>query len=429
MMGTPGKIKTPSLMVEAAFRVWIHLIIVEEKNVMKFFTSGLLIILCICTVFSQGLESRLDSLLQGHVDHGEIHGCIAYIMQKDRVILYKPYGYMDLEKKRVMERDAIFGIASMTKILTAAAALKLYEEEKYLLDDPVKKYIPEFANLRVLAPACTREDSLVTIPLERDITIRDLFRHTAGFGYGGEDVVGRLYAKNALGSGDMTLQQFVQTMSSLPLKYQPGSKWEYSYANDILGYLIEVISGKPLDMYIDEVICEPLKMSSTGFYVPQEKLGKLCNHYEYKDKKLYVLENAGNSRFAKRPIFLSGGGGGVSTIDDYSAFCQMILKHGEYHGKHIFHRQTIELLTSNQIGENSDRSFPVSGFGFGVGVVPGKYCGQTQSCFWAGAPYNTTFFIDFDKQVIAIMLIQNSPWQHLHLMDKFGQIVREEIKE
>ncbi len=395
------------------------------KTIISFFIALFISV----TVYSQNLERRLDSLLQGHVKSGEIHGCQAYLFQKGKVVFNKPYGYMDIENNRPMEKDAIFRIASMTKILTAASALKLYEEGKFLLDEPVKKYIPEFSNLRVIAPECKNEDSLITIPLERDVTIRDLFRHTAGFGYGGDDVVGRLYKKRIVFSEDMTLKQFVQYITTVPLKYQPGSKWEYSFANDILGYLVEVISGKPLDVYMNEAIFKPLTMENTGFYVPQDKLNKLCNFYEYKDNKLNLVEAAKNSKLAKRPAFISGGGGGVSTADDYSKFCQMLLNYGEYNGKRILSRQTVELLISNQIGEIKDRSFPVNGFGFGVGVTPEKYCGGTADCFWSGGPYNDTFMFDYNRQMIAILLIQNSPWGHLGLMGKFKKIISEETKE
>jgi CubicO group peptidase (beta-lactamase class C family) len=381
-------------------------------------------------VYSQSLERRLDSLLQGHVNKGEIHGCLAYVFQKGNVIINKPYGYMDLENKRLMEKDAIFRIASMIKIFTAAAALKLYEEGKFLLDEPVKKYIPEFANLRVISPECKSEDSLITLPLERDVTIRDLCRHTAGFGYGGDDIIGRLHAKKKISTNSgMTLKQFVMEITSVPLKYQPGSKWEYSYANDVLGYLIEVISKEPLDIYMDEAIFKPLRMTNTGFYVTHDKLNRLCNYYGYIDNRLVLIDKAETSKFAERPICISGGSGGVSTAEDYSKFCQMLLNYGEYNGKRILSRQTVELLTSDQIGEIKDRSFLVNGFGFGVGVNPAKYCGGTSSCYWAGAPYNNTYMFDYGKHMVAILFIQNSPWRHLGLMDKFDQIVIEETKE
>lgn len=380
------------------------------------------------TGFSQNLEGRLDSLLQGHIDKGEIHGCIAYVFQKDKNIINKAYGNMDIENKRRMESHAIFRIASLTKVLTAATALKLYEDGKFLLDEPVKKYIPDFSELQVISPSCKNVDSVYTVPLERDMTIRDLFRHTAGFGYGGNDVVGQLYEKEIKFTDSLTLKQFVHDIARVPLKFQPGSKWEYSFATDILGYLIEVISGKPLDICMNDILFNPIGMNDTGFYIGIEKLNRLCNHYEYKENKLNLIEGADNCRFTKKPVFLSGGGGCVSSVEDYSKFCQMLLNYGEYDGKRILQRQTVELLISNQIGDIIDRSFAVNGYGFGIGVNPDKYSGGTKSCFWAGAPYNNTFLIDYNKKVIAILLIQNAPWEHLGLMNKFKMIVSEEIK-
>lgn len=395
---------------------------------MKLITVSFLAFMITFTGYSQKVESRLDSLLQGHVSKGEIHGCLAYIIQNGEIVLFKPYGYMNIESKRAMEKDAIFRIASMTKILTGAAALKLYEEGKFLLDEPVKKYIPEFANLRVLSPECKDENNLITLPLERDVTIRDLFRHTAGFTYGGDDIIGRLYQKKLGNIPQKTLKEFVQAITSVPLKFQPGSRWEYSYANDVLGYLIEVVSGKPLDVYMDEAIFRPLGMSSTGFYVQKNNLNRLSNHYSYDGNKLILADDALTGYFSKKPKFISGGGGGVSSVEDYSKFCQMILNFGEYNGTRVLSRQTVELLISNQIGEITNRQFETAGFGFGVAVTPGKYFGHTKICSWAGSPYNTTYQIDFEKGCIAILMVQNAPWTHLNLMDKFMKIVNEETK-
>jgi CubicO group peptidase (beta-lactamase class C family) len=331
-----------------------------------------------------------------------------------------------VENKRPMEKDAIFRIASMTKVLTATAALKLYEEGKFLLDEPVKKYIPEFASLRVISPECKSVDSIITVPLERDVTIRDLFRHTAGFGYGGNDIVGQLCVRNIHYSESMTLKQFVQGITTVPLKYQPGSKWEYSFANDVLGYLVEVVSGKPLDEYMNEAVFKPLKMNDTGFWVQADKMNRLCNFYEYSNNSLRVKETTENNRFSKKPAFISGGGGGVSTAENFSKFCQMLLNYGEFEGKQFLARQTVELILTNQIGEITERGFPVDGFSFGIGVNPGKNCGRANFCHWAGSPYNDTFRIDYNNQTISILFVQNAPWEYLGLMDKFTQIVAEE---
>jgi len=377
---------------------------------------------------AQNLEKRLDSLLRGHVRNGEIHGCIAYVYQKGEVMVFKPYGYMDIENNTLMEKDAIFRIASMTKMLTAAAALKLYEAGKFELDDPVKKYIPEFAGLKVIDPECRSIETLITIPLERDVTIRDLFRHTAGFSYGGSDLIGELYAKNLNKGYAMTIEQFVREITALPLKFQPGSRWEYSFSIDILGYLVEVLSGEKLDVYLEKALFKPLGMNHTGFYVPAESLGLLCNHYEYSGDRLFVVDKAPNSQFAEKPVFISGGGGAVSTARDYSRFCRMLLNYGEYDGKRILEKETVEMMISDQIGDISDRSFELPGYGLGVGVYPGTNGRTTDGIYWAGAPYNNYYMIDYTKDLIAILFIQNSPWDHLNIREKFRQIIDEETK-
>jgi CubicO group peptidase (beta-lactamase class C family) len=380
------------------------------------------------TVLSQNVEKRLDSLFRKHVDTGEIHGCLVQVVQDKKPLLFKPYGMMDVENKRPVEKDAIFRLASMTKPLTAATALRLYDEGKFLLDDPVKKYIPEFANLKVISPDYKGEGAMITVPLERDVTVRDLFRHTAGFGYGGDEPIGKLYSKMYYDNRHLTLKEFVTGLTQIPLYYQPGEKWVYSFANDVLGYFIEVVSGKPLDEAMEELLFRPLGMNSTGFMVPAEKLNKLCNFYNSYEGKLELFDKAETSKLANRPDFISGGGGAVSTMEDYAKFCQMLLDHGKYKGKQILSPVSVELMVSNQIGEISNRGFEVEGYGLGIGVIPGTNNGKTRRCYWSGSPYNTTFIVDFDKNLYAIMLIQNGPWTHLGLMEKFRQIVVEEVE-
>ncbi len=396
---------------------------------MKSITIILITLIISGSACAQNLVRRLDSLLQGHVNRGEIHGCRAYVYQKGSVLIDKSYGMMDIENRRPMEYNAIFRIASMTKALTAATALRLYEDGKFLLDDPVRKYIPEFTGLRVIAPGCDNEDSLRTIPLERDVTVRDLFRHTAGFGYGGTDIVGRVYTKKIRYDSAMTLRQFVQRITSAPLKYQPGSKWEYSFANDVLGYLVEVVSGQPLDSTMKSLLLKPLGMDDTGFFVPAEKISRLCHHYTYTDGRLTLTDGSIDSKFNRRPAFISGGGGAVSTIDDYSKFCRMLLQYGEYNGKRILRPETVTLMTANQIGEIKERGFALPGFGLGIGVIPARKSGGTSACYWAGAPYNDTYIFNYDKQTVAILLLQNGPWTHLGLMDSFRKVVDDETKK
>jgi CubicO group peptidase (beta-lactamase class C family) len=167
-------------------------------------------------------------------------------------------------------------------------------------------------------------------------------------------------------------------------------------------------------------------MNDTGFWVPADKMNRLCNFYEYSNNTLRVKETREKNGLSKRPAFISGGGGGVSTANDYSTFCKMLLNYGEFEGKQFLSKQTVELILTNQIGEITVRGFQVDGFSFGIGVNPGKNGGRANFCHWAGSPYNDTFTIDFNKQSVSILFVQNAPWGYLDLMDKFSQIVKEE---
>jgi CubicO group peptidase (beta-lactamase class C family) len=385
----------------------------------------------------QGIK-RIDEMLNAHIQKGELAGAVAYILQSGNVVYFKAYGSMDIEHQRVMDKTALFRIASMTKPVTAVAALKLYEKGKFLLDEPVKKYIPELSNLRVLSSAVSAEGMFETVPLERDITIRDLFKHTAGFGYSFEDhPVDKLYRDKKLITVATTLPGFVKNLADFPLEFQPGSQWEYSYSFDVLGYLVERISGQPLDQFIKQEIFDPLKMKSTFFWVPPDKTGNLTCVYEYKDGALKLYENATQNCYTdKKNLACVSGGGGLSddfpggivtTAEDYGRFCQMLLNYGEVMGTRILKPATVELMISNQIAAVANRSFPVDGYGLGVGVKAEKYDGRTQSINWSGGPYNTVFRVNYANDYIAILLMQTLPWQNQGIMGKFMKLVDEAL--
>jgi CubicO group peptidase (beta-lactamase class C family) len=380
---------------------------------------------------------RIDEMLDGHIQKGELAGAVAYIFQPEHIVHFKAYGLMDIEHHRAMDKSALFRIASMTKPLTAVAALKLYEQGKFLLDDPVSKYIPELRNLRVLSPTASKEGKMETVPIERDITIRDLFRHTAGFGYSIADhPVDQAYRDKKLITMETTLPGFIKNLASFPLEYQPGSKWEYSYSIDVLGYLVERVSSLPLDQFMKKEIFDPLKMNNTFFWVPPDKTVKLTCVYEYKDSVLKLVEKSTDNYYTnKKNLACVSGGGGlpddlggiVTTAEDYGRFCRMLLDYGKGFGKRILSPASVELMISNQIAAITDRSFPVDGYGLGIGVTAEKNEGRTQAVFWAGGPYNTTFNISYKNNYVAILLMQNLPWQHLGIMGKFMGLVEEAV--
>ena len=369
--------------------------------------------------------------MSGYIVEGKLHGCVAYVQKEGKILLNKAYGFQSIERKQKLKSDAIFNIASMAKTITAAGALKLYEEGKFLPDDPVKKYLPELSNLKVLTNIGT--DSSKVVPLKRDITIRDLFRHTAGFGYvqyerDVKNEVDSLYVVNKL-SESRTSGEFLNKISKIPLKYQPGSKWEYSYSIDILGFLIERITRRTLHDYLTEALFLPLEMNSTGFYLSKDNALRMTSLYSFTDNKLQLSKDPLKSHFLKKPTIHSGGGGmkgGIgallSTAGDYANFCTMLLHYGNFNGKEILKPQTVELLISNQIAGIEDRSFPLSGYGFGVGVNPSLNQGKTKVISWTGA-YNTIFVVNYDSDLIAIFLTQHQPWGYLNIMDEFVSVL------
>ena len=399
------------------------------------------IIICI-TIFaapclSQDLEQAMDSLMSGYVESAQLHGSVTYVQQGDEILHLKAYGFNNVAQNQKMRQDDIFRIASMSKVITAAGALKLYEEGRFLLDDPVKNYLPQLSNLKVMENPGT--DSARKVKLERDITIRDLFRHTAGFGYAYQesednDTIDKLYISKELSTSYQTADDFLRKLAEIPLKYQPGSKWEYSYSIDVLGFLIEKISGQNLHDYLTESLFTPLEMTSTGFYVSKENVNRLTGNYIYKDDQLELIDDPTKSEYLEIPTIYSGGGGLkdnvggiVTTASDFANFCKMLLNYGMFKGKVILNRQTVELMISNQIEGIEDRSFPVGAYGFGVGVVPDIHYGRTQVISWLGGPYNTGFLINFNTGLIAVFLTQNSPWMHLNIVNKFFVVMSENM--
>jgi CubicO group peptidase (beta-lactamase class C family) len=325
-----------------------------------------------------------------------------------------------------MENDVIFDITSMSKTITAAGALKLYDEGGFLLDDPVKKYLPQFKNLRVMVNMGT--DSSMTTGLERDVTIRDLFRHTAGFGYGwGSDTIDYLYRLNRLNTANQTPEKFLNAITGIPLKYQPGSWWEYSYSIDILGLVIEKITGKSLQDYLKSEIFNPLKMRSSGFYIKEKDINRLSAYYTYTDGKLKYEEYPLPMEYLKIPGMCWGGAGIVTTAGDLANFCNMILNFGNFNGRQVLKAETVELMITDQISGIKEQSSDVPGYGLGVGVIADPTTGKTASVFWKGSPFNTSFVIDINKQVIAIFLTRNGPFGHLDITSKFSKLVYENL--
>lgn len=362
--------------------------------------------------FSSARLQRINDAIRRFVDGGKIAGAVTLVARQGKVAHFEAAGQMDLEARRPMERDAIFRIASMTKPLTATAVLMLFEEGRFLLDDPVAEFLPEFGHTKVFLRETARGPEVTD--LERPITIRHLLTQTSGLTYDfyPDDPVSRIYVKEQIERRDETLAEKVRRVAALPLVHQPGVRWTYGFSYDVLGRLVEVISGEPFDAFLRQKIFAPLEMIDTGFSVPAEDLGRLA--------PIYAPDGRGGlKRYEHRPTrFLSGGGGLVSTAADYGRFCQTLLNGGVLASTRLLGRKTVELMTANHWARDKSTyppSFPVlNGYGFGLGVrtlVDVAQSGLPSSLGeygWGGA-HGTYFWIDPREQLFGVLMVQITP--------------------
>ncbi len=365
--------------------------------------------------FSSQRLARIKPVMQKYVDENKLPGLITMIARHGKVVHFEKYGLMDVGKP--MQLNTIFRLASMTKPITSVAVMMLYEEGYFQLDDPVANYIPEFKNLKVFTSI--DNNGIHVVDQIKPMTIRDLLTHTSGLGNGGENTpVDSMYRAASLSDG--TLKDMIQKLSKIPLLYQPGTRWNYSKSTDVLGYLVEVISGKPFDVFLKERIFMPLKMKDTDFYVPLEKLERIGAVYSLSDsigiKVIMKPDTNSNSIPVK---FLSGNGGLVSTATDYMIFLQMLLNKGEYNGVRLLGARTVDLMTSNHISNKiiPDDGFfgPLltgMGFGFGFAIledyIESDIIGSKGSFWWAGSA-NTYFYVDPKEELILILMTQFVP--------------------
>jgi CubicO group peptidase (beta-lactamase class C family) len=368
--------------------------------------------------FSREGLARIDAFLQNEIDTKKIPGGILLIRRKGETAYFKSFGVRDPITKAPMTPDTIFRIYSMSKPITTVAAMMLVEEGKLGLDDPLSKYIPAFADVKVGVETKGEDGQphLDIVPAKRPITIQDLMRHTSGLTYGffGEGMVKKAYVEAELGKNDPDLAEFVGRLSKLPLAYQPGTTWDYSQSVDVLGRVIEVVSGKSLYQFEKERLLDPLGMKDTGFYVTDPTKQPLIAEPFAEDRTIGSGAQMNDPRVAMK--MESGGGGMVSTVDDYARFAQMILNGGTLDGKRYLSPKTIAYMGSNHIGPGSGvvpgpYYSPGPGFGFGLGfavrtdtgVVP--YQGSVGEMNWSGAG-GTTFWVDRQENMYAVFMSQ-----------------------
>lgn len=364
---------------------------------------------------SERLE-RINKVVQGYVDEKKAAGFVTMVARRGKVAHFGSFGLMDIDSGRAMRPDAIFRIFSMSKPITSVAVMILYEEGHFQLDDPVSKFIPEFKEMKVFVKKT--EAGIETTDAKHQITIRNLLTHTSGLAYGlGKDTeVDMMYQQEKMLKWDEMLEEKVARLVKLPLADEPGSRWRYSISTDVLGYLVEVISGKRFDVFLEERIFGPLGMKDTGFYVPEEKKNRLAAFYKADETgTLGPVNEKFWGRFSKLPECLSGGGGMVSTASDYMRFCQMMLNGGELDGVRVLGRKTVELITMNHLDFKLLSSGPgdASGFGLGFGVLmdvaKSGSIGSAGTYSWGGAA-STGFWIDPREELIGILMTQVLPY-------------------
>jgi CubicO group peptidase (beta-lactamase class C family) len=394
---------------------------------------------------SERLE-RIASAIQKSVDEGRIAGGIALVARHGKIAYVKAVGMADRDAKKPMRTDSIFRICSMSKPITSVAVMMLYEEGRFMLNQPVSDFIPEFKEMKVLDPPYPQDKTSppgALVSARRPVTIHHLLTHTSGLTYGGARL-GKVYRDAGINGGliqnEGTIGDAVKKLAAQPLLFQPGDAWEYSLADDVLGYLVEVVSGMPLDKFFEERIFKPLGMRDTYFFLPDEKLPRLATAYTYYPEKGLqaildgqVVKDGDSTYSADYPYrgprtYFSGGGGLSSTAEDYYRFCQMMLNGGQLNGTRLLSRKSVELISQNHVEEK--RADGGYGLGFGVTSEPKylKELGSVGSYYWGGF-YYTTFVIDPKEDLIAIFMGQLHPSGGLNLDERVKRLAYQAIND
>jgi CubicO group peptidase (beta-lactamase class C family) len=375
--------------------------------------------------------ARVDSAMSAYVTSGKVPGMVVAVARNGKLAHWKAFGMRSIEHRDPMERDDLFRLYSMTKPVTTAAMMMLVEAGTVALEDPVAKYLPVFAGARVWSPAGP-------VAPRRAMTIRDLLQHTSGLTYGmfGETPVDSAYRKAGLMAPRWTLTELVEQLAKLPLVGHPGEVWNYGFSTDVAGRIIEVVSGMPLDRFMADRIFGPIGMKDTYFEVPAEKRSRLTGYYGITNGPPTLLDSPDTGSYTRRPVFLSGGGGLVSSAPDYLRFAQMILNGGELDGVRLLRRETVTRMLSNQLPASliplkvGEIVLPGTGFGLGFSIVvdpPVPGIADRGRAGWAGYA-NTYFFIDPNRRMIAMILAQTFPFGEPPLEPDFRRLVYEAVR-
>jgi len=382
---------------------------------------------------------RIDNLITQYIDSGWIAGATGFIARDGRIVYYKAFGSNDAEKTRALNKDDIFRIASQTKAITSVAVMTLFEQGKFLLDEPVSKYIPEFTHPVVLDKFNEKDTTFTTVPANREITIRHLLTHTSGIEYAGigSPTMRAIYAKydipGGFGSAGISIGEKMKALGKAPLLHQPGERYTYGLNVDVLGYLVEVWSGETLDEYFHRHIFEPLGMNDTYFYIPESKGARLVKVVTEDQNHILINDPTG---FGGYPLltdgtYFSGGAGLSSTIKDYAIFLQMMLNGGEFDGARILAPRTVELMTSNQIGDLY-RVGGIDKFGLGFGLITDEgqlQLGVSEGSFYWGGYFGTNYWADPKKKIVGLLFINQSPLSHGEIHNKFKALTYQTLMD
>lgn len=380
--------------------------------------------------------SRIDNMINDHIAKQLIPGAVVLIARNGKIIYHKSYGYSDLDKKTPLKETDIFRIASQTKAITSLAVMMLYEEGKFLLDEPISKYIPEFKSPVVLTSFSEKDSSYTTEPAKSEITIRQLLTHTSGIDYAAignkemKAIASKAGVPSGIGTNTGVLADKMKILARLPLRHHPGEKYTYGLNTDVLGYFVELLSQTSLDDFFAKRIFAPLGMKDTYFYLPKEKQSRLVTLHEMKNNQLMRLEgkaydNVDPNYPNTQGTYFSGGAGLSSTAEDYAKFLQLFLNGGIYNGVRLISRKTVELMLTNQIQPPLTNQF---GLGFGLETSQNDYQSilSIGSFSWGGA-YNSHYWADPKEKLVGLIftnIYSSSVW---NIGDKFKVLTYQAI--
>jgi CubicO group peptidase (beta-lactamase class C family) len=355
---------------------------------------------------------RMDKFLQEYVDKQKVPNAVAFIARKGKIVYYKGFGLSNTETKTTVKKNDIFRIASQSKAIASLAVMMLFEEGKFSLEDPISRYIPEFKNQRVLDRLNWADTTYTTIPVKSEITIRQLLTHTSGLDYAGigSQEFKAIYAKAGIPSGignhQSTIGAKIKILGGMPLKHHPGEQYTYGLNIDVLGYLVEVLSGMPFDKFLSTRIFQPLGMNDTYFYLPKEKHSRLVAIHQtksgvYAPVKTKIFDGVNPEYPTLEGTYFSGGAGLSSTIEDYAKFLQMFLNGGEYNGARILSRKTIEMMLTNQTQAPITAQLGL-GFGLETETNDSRSIVSIGSFSWGGA-FTTSYWADPKEKLVGLV--------------------------